>query len=207
MTLIAWNVGRLICVGIVLAVIVTDSNRFFSRELVYLKLRHQSGQYNWNIHFPQSVVYRNSPFRYKKDFDELKKVIVQDSLLISDFATSYYAAAILPVYIRNTQPHQGRWRSRNWASLFDKMDFCYLDNPKRMEKVMQTIRDEFSRYPGRRIYFLLNNDGVNKNNHLDCMANRSEYTAEGIDEFTTKAFTGDYLDLYLVDKSFFNSEH
>ena len=204
MTLIALKVGRLIGISMVMAVIVTDSTRFFSRDLVYLKLRHQSGQHNWNIHFPQSIVYQNSPFRYKNDFNQLKKTVVQDSLLISDFATSYYAAAILPVYIRNTQPYQGRLRSRNWASSFDKMDFCYLDNPKRMKRVMQAIREEFVRYPERLIYFLLNNDGVNKNNDIDCMANRSEYTAKGIDEFTTIAYTGEYLDLYLIDKSFFN---
>ena len=106
-----------------------DSYRFFSRDYVQVKLQHRSGLYDWNIHFPQSVVYHDSSLRYQQDFKDLKEIIDEDSLLISDMATSYYAAALLPVYIRNTQRHHGRQNFQAWSSIFDRFDFCYLDNP------------------------------------------------------------------------------
>jgi len=188
---------------LVLSLIIFDSKRFFSKELVILKLRHQSGQHDWNIHFPQSIVYQNSPFRYQSDFRGLKEVVELGSIVISDLATSYYAAATLPVYIRNSQPHQGRRNFKAWASLFDKLDFCYLDNPQRMEKAVGVIRQEVIHNPERPVYFLLNKDGLNKNNHLDCMANRSEYIELEILKFTKKVYVGEHLDLFQVNNSFF----
>lgn len=192
------RLARFILGVLIVGLIYIDSYRFFSREYVNLKLRHYSGQYDWNVFFPQSIVYNNSSFRYQLDFKELNKIVVPNSLLISDMATSYYSAALLPVYIRNMQPHQGRRNFKEWSSIFDQLDFCYLDAPKSTEKIKTVLNIEAnaSRLP---IYVLLNKDGVNINNHRDCMANRSKQIAAGVQAFATKIFSGQYLELYQID--------
>jgi len=101
----------------VLVLVIFESGRHFDNKLIQDKKKAYSAQKNWNIFFAQSNVYLGGGIRHDEDFSRLAHLLEKDSSLITDVATSYYAAASLPVYVKNVHKHHGRHKSRKWGRL------------------------------------------------------------------------------------------
>ena len=174
-----------------LALVIYDSWFHFDRERVEVKQAHRSDQRHWSLYYPQIHVFKHSSMRYQNDFAQMESLIEPGSLLLSDVATSYFAAADLPVYAVNVHPHQGRWQRRPWARFLDKRYFCYQEFQENREEVREHLR----KHPELR-YVIVNRDGITWHRARDCMAHRSHILGDELPEYASLIFEGEFLDLY-----------
>jgi len=183
---------------VIIVFLAYDSSRHFSEDVVRSKRQANSGQNNWNMFYGQRFVYYDSAFRYLADFDEISAIIEPNQVILSDLATSYYAAASLPVYVRNVQIHHGRRQSRLWNQALEDRIFCNLHLEDSAEVFKALIAEEVAKPNGipRLRYILVNNDKNNKNVRVDCLWNRRALLIEHIDDITQLIFKGQYLSLY-----------
>ena len=188
---------------IVVGVIVQDSKFHFSKKNIQIKRKHHSVQRHWNIWYNQSYVYYDSPLRYQDDLVKIGGIIDPGYSLWSDLATSYYAAATLPVYVRNIHYHQGL-KKMKWVSKFLKgQHFCYLNDTFHLQATVDFFRKDSllsQKYGWPEIrYILLNKDKKNSLLRQDCMAVLSSRLEVGVLNLGQLLYEGDYLNLYQLD--------
>ena len=197
------NVAALSCIALVLSLIVYDSKLHFDKERILIKRKHNSGQRHWNLFYGQNFVFYDSAMRYQHDLTEIKKLIEPSSVVLSDLATSYYLAGSTGAYVRNVHQHQGRNTSYRFSQFLNAETFCYLNTDEHLNDVIDFLKIEFSNrssVPTFR-YIALNNDSKNKNVRSDCIFHRRNVIEGAIKAFSSKVYSGDFLDLYLLDVS------
>lgn len=186
--------------GLVVALAIMvgyDAHFHFDAELVDLKSKNRSDQRNWSLFYDQERVYFNSPLRYEQDFKEIEKRIEPGKLVISDLATSYYAAVYLPNYVVNIHRHHGSWKRPSYDAFIKARYLCYLEFEENKSKVLSFIKAE-----PLADYILVNKDGKYSHRRQDCLAFRSHTLVEKLPEFSTLEYSGTYLNLYKLDKDY-----
>ena len=178
-----------------LALVAHDSLFHFDAEYVELKQKHYSAQRNWSIHYDQEYVYRDSPVRYQADFLAIHQIIKPESVLVSDLATSYFAAAQLPVYVVNVHRHQGQAVPHAWRSFLKSRTLCYMEFEENRDKV-----SVFFASSHRPDYVLVNKDGVNKHRKKDCLAFRSQILIKELPRYAKLVWEGEFLNLYSLSQ-------
>ena len=178
---------------IVGALLVYDSKFHFDAEIVRVKSENYSAQRHWNSNYTQGYVYKDSSIRYDQDFSSIKNLIRPNSVLLSDLATSYFAAAMLPVHVVNIHRHQGRNRWTELINFLDKQYLCYME----FEENRQHVSD-FFKGNSDLDYVLINKDRINGNRERDCLAFRSDTMIEHLPKFSNLLWEGEFLNLYSV---------
>lgn len=197
------NVFASLGIIVLLAIVIYDSRWHFDAGLIQLKRQHQSAQGNWNIFYGQHYVYQDSSFRYQADFAEIEKLIEPGKLLLSDIATSYFAAAELPVFIRNVRIHQGRNKSTAWRNFLGERTACYLNQIDSMDAFREFILSENSN--AKRLnrpefkYVIVNKDTLNLNLRYDCLWHGRHGMIENMQAISTLVYQGEYLNLYKLN--------
>ena len=187
---------------LVVVLLIYDSASHFNREIIQLKRNNNSAQNNWNLFYGQRFVFYDSSFRYTDDFRNIEKQVEPGYTVLSDLATSYYAAVYLPLYARNVNSHQGRRQSPLWARMLDERMYCNLHTEESFNKFKHFIRSDI-RLSHRRNepslrYVLVNKDNNNKNVRLDCLTNRRELFMTNITRLTELKYEGQYINLYEI---------
>jgi len=182
------------------AVIIFDARYHFDNEWMQAKIQHNSAQKNWHIFYSQEYVYRNSSLRYEVDFEQIKAIIEPEFVLISDMATSYYAATYLPVYIKNIHRHQGRANSPRWHAWLASNDHCYLELPDLLQRSREffTSQRKLARARGEPElrYIIINKDRDNRLLRTDCFSVRSETLRSAVKHLAELKYDGQFLALY-----------
>ena len=184
----------LLFVGL-MALVVHDSLFHFSAAYVEVKQKHYSAQRSWSIHYDQQYVYRDSPIRYQADFTAMRELVKPESILVSDLASSYYAAAHLPVYVVNLHRHQGQTVSHAWRSFLQSRTLCYLEFEENRQKVTAFFQ---SRH--KPDYILVNKDRINKHRKKDCLAFRSHTLINELPRYANLLWEGELLNLYSLNQ-------
>lgn len=194
----------LILVSLVLlaSLVVLDSYRIhFDKDLVEQKAIKGSAQRHWNFFYGQEHVYFKSPFRYQQDIVKLSELIEPGSAVISDLATSHYLAATLPVYVRNTHRHQGRYRSRHTSQLLDKTYLCYIKYAEYLDKTKRLLRRDQRTSDRQKTpiinYIVLNKDQKNATVQRDCLGSRD--ISKDLLGLSNELYEGQFLRLYEID--------
>lgn len=193
---------RCFCAVVLVAVvctIVVDTRSHFDQGLVDLKIKHRSAQRHWNVYFSQNQVFFNSSLRYREDFRQIESLLPKDSLVLSDLATSYYAAAVLPAYVINIHRHHGRDKRKLWTAFVAKHHVCYFERDAVRAAFLRELEQHLSqiRVPQLQLgYFILNKDKDNRNLRDDCLSLRSGWIAANIDWIADLQYAGEYLNLY-----------
>ena len=191
-----WPLSKLLLGLIMLMVgvlLVYDSRFHFDAEAVQVKRKNYSAQRNWNLNLRQDYVYKDSSMRYDQDFRALKGLIKPNSVLLSDLATSYFAAAMLPVHVVNIHRHQGRNRWAELINFLDKRYLCYME----FEENRQHVSD-FLKGNSDIDFVLINKDRINGNRKRDCLAFRSDTLIEQLPNYSNLLWEGEFLNLYSV---------
>ena len=188
-----------ILIGIVLigliALVLRDSLFHFDADYVKVKQKHYSAQRNWSIYYGQDYVYKDSPIRYQTDFAAMYPLIQPKSVLVSDLATSYYAAAQLPVYVVNLHRHQGKNVPHAWRSFLKGRTLCYMEFEENRQKVTAFFKTKH-----KPDYVLVNKDGVNKHRQRDCLAFRSHTLIKELPRYAKLLWEGEFLNLYALNQ-------
>ncbi len=196
-----------ICVCFVLLLLITvmvrDSLFHFNTDIIDLKRKHLSAQRHWNIGYTPSYVYYNSPIRYQSDLLSIKKIIEPGYALLSDRATSYYAAATLPVYVRNIHRHHGLEVFNGLVTFLQKGNLCYMEDPFHKKAALKYLQQDArlskkNDWPALR-YVLLNKDKKNSMLRQDCIAVKSKHLESSLLRISQLLYEGDYLNLYQLD--------
>ena len=188
---LAWLPSGVALVALI-SIVVYDSSFHFGANIINLKRNNYSAQRNWNINYGQRFVFDDSSMRYHADLTRIGGLIEPGSTLISDIATSYYAAAELAVYVPNVQPHHGRRSDRFWDTFLRQRLLCYLG-----EKTVDDRLRSFLRERRNKLYIIVNKDRTNSNRKLDCLASRSNLLVSQLPRFSEPLWQGEYLNLYL----------
>lgn len=201
-------VKRLLMGSVLIAVLVLlfqDSKSHFSEAVIQIKRQNNSSQRNWNLFYGQRFVYYDGSFRYQRDIDQIKNLITPGQLVLSDLATSYYAAATLPVFVRNVQRHQGRWQSPRWKKMLDNGIACNLHQEDSFSAFKSFITED-RRYSDikeqpKLNYILVNKDVNNKNARSSCFSSRRKILIKHIADLSTLKYRGEFIDLYEIKES------
>ncbi len=182
-------------------IIVRESLFHFNADVVTIKRKHYSAQKHWHIKYSYHYVYYDSPIRYENDFEKISDIIEPGYAVLSDLATSYYAAARLPVYIRNN--HRHHVMDNVTREFLKRKSLCRLGNPHYRKDVLKYLqRDvELSKTQNWPIlrYFLLNKDKTNSVLKRDCISQRSHYLQTTLPSIGKLLFEGKYINLYQLD--------
>ena len=185
---------------IALGVIVFDSAYHFDEKRILLKRKNNSGQTNWSMFYGQRFVYYDGALRYNEDFAELSKLIEPGYVILSDKATSYYAAANLPAYVLNIQRHHGLWRSPLWNKAIRSGMHCTLNSDRsntEFRLLLESEKIKLDIEPTLR-YILVNHDSNNKNVRSDCFSIRRNLQEGAIKKLFDTVYVGKYLTLYAL---------
>ncbi|MFT4636628.1 MAG: hypothetical protein ACI9OI_002431 [Chitinophagales bacterium] len=198
------TVGSVIGILLIALMVGYDSRPHFDQSLIQVKRDNGSAQRNWNLFYGQRFVYYDSSFRYHADLRSIKALIEPKQLILSDLATSYYAAAILPNYVPNVHRHHGRYQSFPWSEMLANRVACNLHqegglNDFRKFIARQTLQSQKYKRP-KFSYVLINKDLNNRNVRLDCLWQRRIMLIENIDTLASMVFDGEYLQLYKLDR-------
>lgn len=187
----------------VLFLLVYDAKPHFDKELVQVKRENNSAQRNWSLFYGQRFVFYESAFRYQDDINRIRELIEPGQIVLSDLATSYYAAASLPVYVRNVHRHHGRTHSSNWLKLLDRRTACNLHQPDAFlafkKFIVDAQRNSASRGQPQFKYVLVNKDSNNKNLRLDCLWHRRALLMKNIARVSKLKYEGEFLSLYEIN--------
>ncbi|MBM9602695.1 hypothetical protein [Desulfopila inferna] len=196
------NILGVIVLVFCLVLIGKEVKFHFQKERITEKLQHFSAVRHWSIHFGPQYVYYNSSLRYESDFKHIRKHVEPKSALLSDLATSYYAAAALPVYIRNTHRHHGLKRFAGLQGFLQKGHLCYLNDPYHSMKLLAYLEQDAllarkNGWPALK-YIIINKDKKNKVLYRDCIATNSRNIIENISSIASIIYEGKYLNLYAL---------
>ncbi|MDW7772657.1 MAG: hypothetical protein SCH71_07175 [Desulfobulbaceae bacterium] len=185
---------------LVAAVIARDSRFHFHTDSLRVKREHHSPLRDWTIGNNQQYLYHDSPFRYQSDLVMIAGMIEPGHALLSDLATSYYAAATLPVYVLNVHRHHRSTRAAALAKVLRKNEFCYLEDSFHRQKAIKFLQRDTraageKNWPALR-YFLLNKDKENSMLWKDCLAMRSDQLEVSLLQISKLLYEGEYLNIY-----------
>lgn len=194
------KIKPLLILMMLLMLVVFDSKHHFDAEMVSAKLKHNSAQRHWSLFYPQNHVYYSSSFRYELDFEAINNLVEPGYVVISDVATSYYAAASLPLYVRNIHLHQGLGRAPGWYQFLSSRVLCYIEHQENYDKAskffkkdIETARDKSI---GQLRYIIVNTDRLNRNLKTDCLAFRSKHIVEHLSKIAKLKYDGEFLKLF-----------
>ena len=178
---------------LILSVVAFDSTIHFNAQRVDIKFKHYSAQRNWSLFYGQEYVFKDSSIRYESDFKEIARLVNPNTTLLSDLATSYYAAAQLSVFVVNLHRHQGQSTPLAWKQFISGRAACYLEFEENQTKFSVFVKsnNDFN-------YLLVNKDRVNSNRKRDCLAFRSNTLIEKLPDFADLIFEGEFLNLYAI---------
>lgn len=187
----------------VIGVVVFDSRFHFSQDLIQGKRAHRSPQRHWNIWYNQSYVFYDSPLRYQTDLARIEEIIEPGYSVWSDLATSYYAAATLPVHVRNIHQHHGLRRLKWVLKFIEGQHFCYLADRSHRQATLDFFnRDSLlslkNGWPELR-YIILNKDKKNSLLRNDCMAVLSSRLEVSLPDISQLLYEGEYLNVYQLN--------
>ena len=181
----------------VVVLVICESSRHFDNKLIQDKKKAHSAQNDWNVFFAQSNVYLGGGVRHDEDFARLAPLLEADSSLITDIATSYYAAASLPVYVKNVHKHHGRYKSPEWERLISHRITCYLDAPEYIADFNSVMQGEESRSERKGVppvrYIAVNRTHYNDNFKRGCMSQRRRGLLSVIDRLGPPIFEGETI--------------
>ena len=187
-----------------LALVAYDARTHFDPSLIELKRQHDSPQRNWSLFYSQNNVYKNSSIRYANDLAAIVELIENDSIVLSDRASSYYLTAETRAFVKNVNNHHGgNWEGK-WSSLIGKQNACFPDQPKRREQFIEFVQKQrtYAKSQGRPQfnYILVNRDKTNRNLRKDCLAARHGTLNEQYSSILPTVFNGEYLTLYSLNE-------
>lgn len=186
----------LVCI----CLIVVDSRFHFSRKRIDDKIQHGSAVRHWGLRDMSTYILRDSSMKYETDFARLRKIVQPGHALLADRATSYYAAAYLPVYIRNVQYHHGIQQVPGLKELLQRGHLCYMADPYHLSRATLFLQDQKDWAIVNKVsyikYILLNRDKENMNVLKDCLAVKSSFLATHLLQIASLRYQGEYLDLY-----------
>ena len=181
-------------------VVIRDSLFHFQKERIVEKRQHRSPIRHWSLFYSPKFVLEDSPIRYGSDFKSISGLVEPGYLLISDKATSYYAAAFLPLFIRNVHSHHASGGERPFVDKLQRGHFCYMQDPYHREEVVKYLEWERSNSTSQKTpevrYFLLNKDRVNSQLRWDCMSVGRSGLIDSLGSISKLLYSGDYLNLY-----------
>ena len=177
-----------------------ESRIHFDPQLIKIKKEALSAQKDWSVFYGQSQVYLNGGLRHDQEFSEIAALLEPGSALITDLATSYYAAAGLPIYVKNVHRHHGRHKAREWERLISHRITCYLDAPEYMAKFLNVMVDEEVTAKKRKVppvrYIAVNRTHYNDNFKRGCMSQRRRGLLSVIGQLGTPVYEGETITLY-----------
>jgi hypothetical protein len=186
----------------VLVLLAYDASPHFDKGLIQLKRQNNSAQRHWSLFYGQRFVFYEGPFRYQDDINQIRDLIEPGHIVLSDLATSYYAAASLPLYVRNVHRHQGRTQSSSWRKLLDQRTACNLHQQDVFVAFKAFIdveqRNSVSHGQPQFKYVLVNKDSNNKNLRLDCLWHRRALLMKHIAPVSKLKYEGEFLNLYEI---------
>ena len=187
-----------------LALVAYDARTHFDPSLIELKRQHDSPQRNWSLFYSQNNVYKNSSIRYANDLAAIAELIENDSIVLSDRASSYYLAAETHVFVKNINNHHGGNREAKWIRLIRKQNACFPDHPERLEQFIKFVQKQqtYAKRQGRPgfNYILVNQDKQNRNLPKDCLAARHGTLNKEYSSLLPTVFSGEHLTLYSLNE-------
>jgi hypothetical protein len=181
-----------------------DSRSHFDADLIELKRQHDSAQRHWNLFYSQNNVYQNSSMRYVSDLAAIAELIENDSIVLSDRASSYYLAAETRAFVKNIHEHHGGNRQAKWSRLISRQNACFPDRPERLAQFIEFIQKQqaYAARQGRPrfSYILVNHDTQNRNLPKDCLSARHGMLNKEYSSILPTVFSGEYLTLYSLNE-------
>ena len=189
-----------ICLLALIAFFWFEAKFHFDKNLVDKKKEIFSAQKDWSLYFDQSNVFRNGGLKHDSEFAELSNLLEPNSSMITDLATSYYAAAGLPVYVKNVHRHHGRYKTREWEKLIAHRIICYLDAPEYQDQFLEVIDKEETTAKTENLppvrYIAINRTHYNDNFKRGCMSQRRRGLLSVINELGTLVYDGQTISVY-----------
>ena len=185
-------------------VVIHDSYFHFERSRIERKRQNSSALRHWSIHYTPKYFFQDSSLRYVFDLEKIKHLVEPGKALMSDRATSYYAAAALPLYVRNVHKHHGLDNIPGVKQFLYKGHLCYKKDPYHKKQTKRYLKRDL--YQARKNnwpilqYILINKDKQNINLRRDCLAVKSEEIIESISAIADMIYEGQYLNLYQLRK-------
>lgn len=183
--------------GLLLLVLVCLRDGFFhfDRDLVVLKKQHSSPQKHWSLFYDQSHVYLSGSLNISNDLIDLREYVKEDSLVLSDKATSYYFTAHLPVHIVNIHRHHGRYKRSGWGKYLDTGRQCRLSDTKNLHSLLELAKNHTMTY-GRDVLLVVNKSQNNVNHLKDCLSTNRGYLIKTADGLFPSLFENESFVLY-----------
>ncbi|MFT7686025.1 MAG: hypothetical protein ACI9FB_001370 [Candidatus Azotimanducaceae bacterium] len=187
-----------------LALVAYDARTHFDADLIELKRQVDSPQRHWSLFYSQSNVYQNSSIRYANDLASIAKLIENDSIVLSDRASSYYLAAETRAFVKNIHRHHGGNREAKWSRLIGRQNACFPDRPERHAQFTTFVQKQqaYAKRQGRPrfSYILVNHDRQNRNLRKSCLAARHGTLNKEYSGILPTVFSGEYLTLYSLNE-------
>ncbi len=193
-----WSVRSLLPVGLLVMVcgaLVAYSSYHFQSNTVLDKRNHGSAQRDWNLHYSQDYAYYDGSFRYSDDFAQLRAWVSDDDVLLADLATSYYASAYLRGSVVNVHPHQGRGQMTQWQPYLKRGGLCAATAPTASSELATILA---ARAQTQTLWYLHNNDRLNKNVRASCESNRAHIVLPFLQRHGERVYKGEYLELWAL---------
>ena len=188
----------------ILGLVAYDARTHFDADLIELKRQHDSAQRHWNLFYSQNNVYQNSSMRYVSDLAAIAELIENDSIVLSDRASSYYLAAETHAFVKNIHKHHGGNRQAKWSRLIGRQNACFPDRPERLAQFIEFIQKQqaYAARQGRPrfSYILVNHDKKNRNLRKDCLSARHGTLNKEYSSIFPTVFSGEYLTLYSLNE-------
>lgn len=187
-----------------LALVAYDARTHFDADLISLKRQGKSAQRNWSLFYSQNNVYQNSSIRYADDLAGIAKLIENNSVVLTDHASSYYLAAETRAFVKNIHNHHGGNREAKWNTVIGRQYACFPDSPDRLELLIAFIQTQKA-YAKRQSrpqfnYILINKDKQNRNLRMDCLSARHGTLNKQYASILPTVYAGQYLTLYSLDE-------
>lgn len=180
------------------AFIAYESRYHFDRSLVDAKKQVHSAQRNWSAFYGQSNVYLSGGLRHNEDFSKLSIMLEPDSAVITDLATSYYMAAMLPIYVKHVHPHHGLYRLSKWGQVISSQLTCYIEVPENLDKFKAVFKASQQTKAGITPvrYIAVNKTQNNANFKRGCMSQRRSALMSVINQLGVPFYEGESIVVY-----------
>ncbi len=181
--------------AIVCGALVAYSSYHLESVTVVEKRNHGSAQRDWNVHYSQDYVYYDGSFRYSDDFAQLRAWVADDAVVLADLATSYYASAYLRGSVVNVHPHQGRGQVTQWQPYLKRGGLCAATTPMASSELATILA---ARAQTQTLWYLHNNDRLNKNVRASCESNRAHIVLPFLQRYGERVYKGEHLELWAL---------
>jgi len=174
-------------------------NIHLNPKVIADKIQSGSAQKNWNIHYHRKNVINNGPLRYESSLKSIEAVVEPNSFVYADLSTSYYAAAYLPVLIKNIHSHHDLLAFRHFKKLKNDRD-CYSNTKKWNKNLNEYLNFSRSRFNPKPLsnnrYLLVNHDKLNSQLNRSCFLRSLDILAQSNKNFAEKLYSDSLFTLY-----------